>query len=581
MVWEESTPRPKPPKVVEPIVQEEDNIVRKMPQDGRTVCRRRIPVEPGCRYFASVKLKGAVTNNCGYLFIDWYGKGGRRMNCIHANQEIWKHVGTNGWYTLSTATERLPEDAVAAEVYIEFYRTTLGKMAFDEFTVTRDRQRHTEMMFSSAYRDEQAEGEVRFVVPLIRGRDMDSKRGAGRFVFNGADGKAFSLPAKTGDGCFEVSLDVARLAVGKSEVRAEFLYDGAVRDSCSMKFDRPQRLSSRRVRMDANGMTRVDGRPFFPLGVYVSPRDRQLAWLDRMKGGPFNCVIECAAKGDVLDSICAAGMMAIPKSPHSAAGVRNTYAAIGKHPALLAWYVIDEAQPDRAAVEIPLQKLRREMDPDHPTLAVLSKAENTGPLMGCYDIVARDPYPLSVNRGYPVDFDNQDILDVSFWPGLMRRNGYGIPPVWQVPQAFAWHWFRSWGDPNVDRFPTYGELRSMSWQSIAGGANGVLWYAASAILGRMDKDREEGERCWKILVDVAEEIAAKMPWLISEERPPAVSECPKTIAARAFKKDGCTAVLLANRTSKQTSGCVCLADGAILNVTLDPYGVKWMSEDPR
>ena len=50
LVWEESAIRPKPPPGTEPVVQEEDNIVRKLPQDGRKICSRRIPVEPGCRY---------------------------------------------------------------------------------------------------------------------------------------------------------------------------------------------------------------------------------------------------------------------------------------------------------------------------------------------------------------------------------------------------------------------------------------------------------------------------------------------------------------------------------------------------
>ena len=576
LVWEESAIRPKPPQGTEPIVQEEDNIVRKLPQDGRKICSRRIPAEPGCRYTVSLKLKGAITNNCGYVFFDWYGRDGRRRGHFVAKPTIWKDVGTNGWQTISISSQRMPSDAVAADVYLEFYRTTLGRMAFDDLTVTRDKKRFVEWMFSSAYRDEQSRGNVRFVVPYVLAKGLDAKDVTARFTFVGETGP-FSIPAdRFSSDSFEAAVDAERLAFDVNEVKAELLHHGKILDSCAMTFARPEKPIARKVRIDDRGMTYVDGRPFFPIGVYVHPKDKKLKYLDRLKGGPFNCVIECAPQASILNRLHKAGLMAIPKSPRSADAVRSKYAAVKDHPAILAWYVIDEAQPDRALLEVPLQKLRRELDPDHPTIAVLNQAENAAPLMGCFDIIARDPYPLSVNCHYPPGgCDRKDLLDVAFWPKLMKENCYGLPPVWQVPQAFSWGWLRNWGKPELDRYPTYDELRSMSWQSIAGGANGILWYAASMIFSRMEKYPEEGETCWRELVKVAEEINAKMQWLISEARAPDVADCPDAMAVRTFMKDGKVAVLMANRTSKPVAGDVRLADGTVLSVNLPSYGVEW------
>ena len=471
----------------------------------------------------------------------------------------------------------MPADAAVADVYVEFYRTTLGRMAFDDFTVARDRKRFVEQMFSSAYRDEQTCGKVRFVVPYVLAKGMESKDVSACFSFVGKDGP-FAIPAdKFNSDSFEATVDVKRFAFGANEVRAELLHRGKVLDSCAMRFVRPERPSARKVRIDGHGMTHVDGRPFFPIGVYVHPKDKKLKYLDRLKGGPFNCVIECAPQASVLNRLHRAGLMAIPKSPRSAEAVRRTYGAVKGHPALLAWYVIDEAPPDRALVAIPLQKLRRELDPDHPTIAVLNQAENAAPLMGCFDIVARDPYPLSVNCHYPPGgCDRKDLLDVAFWPKLMKENCYGLPPVWQVPQAFSWGWLRNWGKPELDRYPTYEELRSMSWQSIAGGASGILWYAASMIFGRMEKYPEEGEKRWGELVKVAGEINAKMPYLVSEERAPVVISHPDAVAVRVFKKDGKVAVLVTNRTSKRVLGDIRLEDGTELKTDLHPYGVSWV-----
>lgn len=579
LVWEESAVRPKPPPGTEPKYQEEDNIVRKLPQDGRRICRRGIPIEPGCRYTVSVRLKGAITNNCGYVFFDWYGRdGGRKGHCV-AKPTIWKDVGTNGWQTLSISSQRMPADAVVADVYIEFYRTTLGIMRFDDFTVTRDKKRFVELMFSSAYRDEQKDGPVRFVVPYVLSAGMEAKDVSGRFTFVGKDAPFTVSAGKFNSGSFEVTLDAERLAFGANEVKAEILHGGKVLDFCTMTFDRPATPTARKVRIDGRGMTYVDGKPFFPIGVYVHPKDKRLKYLDRLKGGPFNCVIECAPKASILNRLHKAGLMAIPKSPRAPEILRTTYKSMKNHPALLAWYIIDEAQPDRALAEIPLQKLRREIDPDHPTIAVLNQAENAAPLMGCFDIVARDPYPLSVNCHYPPGgCDRRDLLDVAFWPGLMKDNCYGLPPVWQVPQAFSWGWLRNWGKPELDRFPTYDELRSMSWQSIAGGANGILWYAASMIFSRMEKSPDEGEKCWSDLVNVAAEINAKMPYLVSEERAPSVARCPSEVAVRTFKKGGKVAVLVANRTSKPASGDIRLEDGTVLKTDLLPYGVSWIEQ---
>ena len=576
LVWEESAIRTKPPNGTEPVVQEEDNIVRKLPQDGRKICSWRIPVEPGCRYTVSVRLKGVITNNCGYIFFDWYGRdGGRRGHCV-AKPTIWKDVGTNGWQTLSISSQRMPADAAAADVYVEFYRTTLGTMRFDDFTVIRDKKRFVERMFSSAYRDEQTSGKVRFVVPYVLAKSMDSKDVSARFSFVGKNGP-FAIPAdKFNVGSFEATIDAERLAFGSNEVSAQLLHRGKVLDSCAMTFARPEKPTARKVRIDGRGMTYVECKPFFPIGVYVHPKDKKLKYLGRLKGGPFNCVIECAPQASILNRLHKAGLMAIPKSPRSADAVRSRYAAVKDHPAILAWYVIDEAQPDRAIAEIPLQKLRRELDPDHPTIAVLNQAENAAPLMGCFDIIARDPYPLSVNCHYPPGgCDRRDLFDVAFWPKLMKENCYGLPPVWQVPQAFSWGWLRNWGKPELDRYPTYDELRSMSWQSIAGGANGILWYAASMIFGRMEKYPEEGEKCWSDLVKVAEEINAKMSYLVSEEIAPEVTECPDGVAVRAFKKSGKVAVLIANRTSKPVSGEVRLGGSDVHTVNLLPYGVEW------
>lgn len=572
LVWEESAFRPMP-TAPEEEPEDEDNVVRELAGDGRTKFLRHLRVEPGYRYTVSVTLKGTITNNCAYLFFDWYDKDGRRQSHVDAEPTIYREVGRHGWQTITVTSQRMPTEAVSADVYLEVYRTTVGRMCFDDFRMTRDRRRYAEDLFSSAYRDEAAGGTVRFVAPCTLPRDRPPSDFSAKFTFAGAEGE-FTLPCpEPRQGVFEATVDVGRLAFGRNPVRADIICDGRTVDSCSMDFTRLREPTGRRVSVDASGLTRVDGKVFFPIGIYVHPKDEEIKYMDRLKGGPFNCVIECAPKAKILNRFHAIGLMTIPKSPKTEERVRQVYGRLRNHPSLLAWYVIDEARPDAALRERPLQAVRKEADPDHPTVAVLNHAENTAPLMGCFDIVARDPYPLSVNCSYPPGSPRKDLLDVAFWPGMMRKYGYGLPPVWQVPQAFAWTWFRDRQRPDLERFPTHDELRSMAWQSIAGGANGILWYGPHQLFQRMKTAEDEAH--WQWLVEIAAEIRSHLGFLASEEEPPRVTASTDLLAVRAFRRGGRIAVLVANRTGRAVSGEVRLDDGARISVDLPPFGVDW------
>lgn len=71
-------------------------------------------------------------------------------------------------------------------------------------------------------------------------------------------------------------------------------------------------------------------------------------------------------------------------------------------------------------------------------------------------------------------------------------------------------------------------------------------------------------------------MGVDMDYLVSEETPVEVKAVPDVIAVRAFRLKGKTAVLAANRISKPVSGRVRFGDGKELEISLSPYGVKWI-----
>ena len=560
LVWEQSTWRPMkmvaPPSI-------DGNAVRPVPTAVPERFTHKLELEPGRVYTFSAKINGAITNNCIYIFLSWFDKDGKFIGRAEGRPTIYKEAGRKGWEAVTASTQRLPSNAARGELTIELYRSTLGRMVFDDFEITCDEPRHVELMFSSAYRNMQDSGKVRFVVPYVVSPEKFPRDGlVGEFTFVGADGKEFvALADAFADDHFEVAIDVCRLMPGASRVNARLLSKDVELGAASLAFTRGR--AERAVYFDERQRMIADGKPFFPLGVYVHPADKEVPYLNRLADSPFNCIIECSADKKMLDKYHAAGLKAIPKAPWNPKWAGPAAKGLRSHPALLAWYVIDETPADRAAGKRELQRTLEDADPDHPTFAVLDLPRNADALMGAFDIVSTDPYPIGRGRG--------SISRASEYPRVCREKTWGLRPLWQVPQSFSWNWMRNYGHPEENRYPTYEELRSMAWQAIASGANGLLWYSAHHIFKCSPPGELEAN--WGNLVKVAEEIKSHSDVLLSEEI--AVTSSSPSIVARAFRRSGETWVVVANASRKPSEGVVDVVGIRRGKVSLPPLGVEF------
>ena len=79
--------------------------------------------------------------------------------------------------------------------------------------------------------------------------------------------------------------------------------------------------------------------------------------------------------------------------------------------------------------------------------------------------VGTDPYPIP----------SAPIGNVALWTRTTDDEVMGLKPIWQVPQAFAWADCRG-PDSKNDRFPTREEMLNMTWQCVANGANGIVYW---------------------------------------------------------------------------------------------------------
>ncbi len=119
----------------------------------------------------------------------------------------------------------------------------------------------------------------------------------------------------------------------------------------------------------------------------------------------------------------------------------------------------------------------------------------------------------------------------------------------------------------------------MTWQPIAAGANGLVYYSFFDIHAP-NRGWSKGivRQKWQEVCDVAREVKAKEDVLLSEPGP-RVTDLPKNLVARTWRtKDGRTHLLVCNTRRESVSGTLSVG-GKDVSVELEPMGVKfqdWM-----
>ena len=127
---------------------------------------------------------------------------------------------------------------------------------------------------------------------------------------------------------------------------------------------------------------------------------------------------------------------------------------------------------------------------------------------------------------------------------------FGARALWQVPQAFSWaetHTTRAAGA----RFPTRAEMRSMCWQMVAAGANGLIGYCLHSCMDRFTGE-SIGTR-WDDVCAVFSDLKRFSPVFLSGGEPPQVRGVPPSLAARAFREGGEAWLLVCNLEDAATS----------------------------
>ena len=516
------------------------------------------------RYSAWVRTENLVSaKGAGAtIAIEWHDAEGRHLGGSYSKGL----KGTHDWTLVEGVTTAIPEKAASFTVVPYCTPGCTGRAFFDDIEVAPYVRTAVGHMLSSAYRDTAAEGRIEFCVGLAVPEKFAIGHLKAEFSLSSADGsRKTAEPATLTRDAAVFSLDAAELMPGRSEVSFLLCATGGTElGTASLAFNRVADLPPRRVWIDEHRRAIVDGEPFFPLGMYAGNASRRADYVK----GPFNCVMPYTAPDrEGMDFYWTNGVRVIYSVKDVYAGTTKAPAAVTNeasadafvqakvdafkdHPGLLAWYVNDELVGDGWFG--PLARRREFLeraDPDHPTWAVVYQLQFLRELTPTFDVIGTDPYPVP----------DKSLSMVADWTRKTNRAYFGKRAVWQVPQAFDWGSYRpEWPGSPENRMPTVEEMRSMAWQCIATGANGLVFYSFAAI--QKGTHGLKFETAWADVCEVGWEIRKYIPVLLSVESAPAVSGVPDEWCVRVWRKDGETWLLVVNAQDESCEAVLTLSE---------------------
>ena len=292
-----------------------------------------------------------------------------------------------------------------------------------------------------------------------------------------------------------------------------------------------------KVTLRDDGMTLVDGKPFFAIGLYaVCKRDFNGKSFDfafkGLKDAGFNLAHTYgnAYDADFLASAAKYGL----KLWVQARFPDKRLIDVGRHhPSIIAWYLGDdtashispelEADYDEAVKAVDPTRISVQADPIGGAPSGVSRYAD---YVTATDGFMPEIYPVRNTTGDPTDATcvAQTIRDMRQVAEDVRQYGDGNPRTcWAIIQ-----YFKGWS--GWKHFPTREQLFAMTFAAVIHGAHGVTWYTYGGF-GDNEGVTSTPER-WRNICDLAGRLAELSPVL--EERTPLQPPVPTVVSGPKY-----------------------------------------------
>ena len=409
-------------------------------------------------------------------------------------------LGTSGWKRYSGILHA-PHQAVTMSLGAMLFPNTQGKAWVDDMECIQLPEKPVKGVSIDAYRNMAERGAVK--IAAILGLDPGtSAKSSGHFRVADASGKVVRefKPDSLSDVAAYVSADMSAFAPGRYEV--SFILKDAldrVFESEKTFLEIVKRLPKRKVSIDRFHRTIVDGKPFFPIGMYsydITEKDIEL-----YTEAPFTCIMSYRVPTtEQMDVFAKHGLKAIIGFSNYFYGLTQKFKTLDDeiafvkeavnrlkvHPATLAWYLHDEVPITFLPRLNERQKMVHDLDPDHPTWGVTDQPHIMELELDSFDIAGNDCYPIYNEK-------KKNMTTSWRWPRLSASQTRGTRAIWQVPQAFTWANYRKLAEEKgTCRLPTFDEMRTMAYQQLAGGSDGLIFYSFHDV----NKTRRDEPKKW-------------------------------------------------------------------------------------
>ncbi|MEN8255488.1 MAG: carbohydrate binding domain-containing protein [Verrucomicrobiota bacterium] len=505
--------------------------------DEYPLAHQMVGLEEGKRYTFSAWIKtDGVKDGTASVCVEFYKKDGswdRGTYPIGID-------GTTDW-TLVESSVLAPPELGSARIALYLAKGGTGKAWFDDVKLVPDDQLRVNMFVLEPANERITPCDGRIRLRTYVEDDEPEIMGCLLSLSAGDIQREFKLPVTNG----VISADLGTLPEGKAILDAKLFADGKeiAKDRFVLTVAPPvEKLPAGACMIDRRGRAIVDGKPYLPVGLYV--RNIHTNEVDAIAQSPFNCLLPYRSMEARLDKSDTPSVETInaamdychekgikilfcikdfypwlqdrePQRWMGFSGSDEVAESLVKefrnHPALLAWYMNDEASEDKVGKLVDRRRMVNALDPFHPTWGVLYQFEVLPMYGGSTDLMGIDPYPLE-------EPGVEDMKRVDFSWDMADKTAMA---TWVVPQAFNFGVYKAPNDPakfRKYRAPTEAEMRAHSILSAIRGAKGFVFYSYFD----MDKPpltKADRKEFWPQLSRVGKMLRDLEPFLLSDLEP--------------------------------------------------------------
>ncbi len=300
------------------------------------------------------------------------------------------------------------------------------------------------------------------------------------------------------------------------------------------------------VTLDESGRAFIDGKPFFPLGMFWENVNMMPPDIERMKAMGVNCVLpyrafrfrlpekqgpntsiaEIRRSMDILHKngiklifsmLDVYGHLGDVKRFEGVEGMYNiirvTVNGLKDHPALLGWYISDENPLKDIPMLLKMRLLISELDPFHPVFTLTNLTRNYVFFAPTGDVFLADNYPIHNEKSQSMRSIRNSFLTSE------REARIGL---WWLPQIFNWGIYQCprTKQPYSDtRYPTEEEMRSHNLLALNHRARAVIPYAYNSVFRHDAYDPGASQRFWPLVANVMKVTKELEPFFIESAEP--------------------------------------------------------------